>query len=123
MAKKNQRNQAMRAPRECVQLMYWQGTQVKPDECFNDAMLKPFFVAGCMSEIRSLVKDYEARTSKTDTVTSNKPQPTLSKLPPESTTKTVPAITQPQMPACANYCPVTTHAAKMPANAVSAPTM
>lgn len=44
----------------------------KPDECFNDAMLKPFFVAGCMNEIRSLVKDYEARTSKTDTVACNK---------------------------------------------------
>lgn len=95
----------------------------KPDECFNDAMLKPFFVAGCMSEIRSLVKDYEARTSKTDTVACNKNQPTLSTLPPESTTKTAPAITQPQMPSCANYCPVTTHATKMPANAVSAPTM
>lgn len=95
----------------------------KPDECFNDAMLKPFFVAGCMNEIRSLVKDYEARTSKTDTVACNKNQPTLSTLPPESTTKTASAITQPQMPSCANYCPVTTHAAKMPTNAVSAPTM
>lgn len=95
----------------------------KPDECFNDAMLKPFFVAGCMSTIRSLVKDYEARTSKTDTVACNKNQPTLSTLPPEPTAKTTPAITQPQMPSCANYCPVTTHAAKMPTNAVSAPTM
>lgn len=35
MAKKNQRNQAMRAPRECVQLMYWQGTQVKPGEVYG----------------------------------------------------------------------------------------
>ena len=95
----------------------------KPDECFNDAMLKPFFVAGCMSAIRSLVKDYEARTSKTDAVARNKNQSTLSKLPLEPTTKTTPAITQPQMPSCANYCPVTTHAAKMPTNAVSAPTM
>ena len=94
----------------------------KPDECFNDAMLKPFFVAGCMSAIRSLVKDYEARTNKTDTVTLNKPQSTLSKLPPEPTAKTAPAITQPQMPACANYRPAT-HAATMPTNAVSAPTM
>ncbi len=95
----------------------------KPDECFNDTMLKPFFVAGCMSTIKSLVKDYEARAKKTDAVFRNKPQPSLSTLPPESTTKTTPAITQPQMPSCANYCPVTTHAAKMPTNAVSAPTM
>ena len=95
----------------------------KPDACFDNAMLKPFFVAGCLNTIRSLVKDYEVRTNKTDTMARNKPQPTLSTLPPESTAKTTPAITQPQMPSCANYCPVTTHAAKMPTNAVSAPTM
>lgn len=94
----------------------------KPDECFNDVMLKPFFVAGCMSAIRSLVKDYETRMNKTGTVTLNKPQSTLSKLPPEPTAKTAPAIPQPQMPACANYRPAT-HAATMPTNAVSAPTM
>ena len=35
MAKKNQRGQAMRAPRECVKLMYWQGTQVKPGEVYG----------------------------------------------------------------------------------------
>ena len=95
----------------------------KPDECFNDTMLKPFFVAGCMSTIKSLVKDYEARAKKTDTVARNKPKPTLSTLPTEPTAKTTPAITQPQMPSCANYCPVTTHAATMPTKAVSAPTM
>ena len=95
----------------------------KPDACFDNAMLKPFFVAGCLNAMKIMVKDYEARTNKTGTVTRNKPQPTLSTLPTEPTAKTTPAITQPQMPSCANYCPVTTHAAKMPTNAVSAPTM
>lgn len=95
----------------------------KPDACFDNAMLKPFFVAGCLNAMKIMVKDYEASTSKTDTMTRNKPQPTLSTLPPEPTAKTTPAITRPQTPSCANYCPVTTHAAKMPTNAVSAPTM
>lgn len=33
--KKNPQGQKFRAPRECVQLMYWQGTQVNPGEVYG----------------------------------------------------------------------------------------
>lgn len=94
-----------------------------PDVCFNDAMLKPFFVAGCMNAMKTLIKNHEAGKFEVNTMIRDKGKHTASKLPLEPVSKTIPTLAQPQMPSCANYCPVTTHAAKMPTNAVSAPTM
>ena len=93
-----------------------------PDMCFNDAMLKPFFVAGCMSMMKTLIKNHEAGRFEVNTMIRDKGQATASKLPLEPVSKTIPTLNQHQMPACANYRPAT-HAAKMPTNAVSAPTM
>lgn len=94
----------------------------KPDECFNDVLLKPFFVAGCMNAIKAEVKKYELRKLRLESMYGTADEPATPKMAPDTTTKTIPALAQPQMPPCANYRPAT-HAATTPTKAVSAPAM
>lgn len=77
-----------------------------PDACFNDAMLKPFFVAGCMNTMKALVKDHEAGKFEVNTTIRDKGQPSMSKLPLEPVSKTIPELKIPVEPTCANYRPV-----------------
>ena len=76
-----------------------------------------------MNAMKTLIKNHEAGKFEVNTMIRDKGKHTASKLPLEPVNKTITTLAQPQMPSCANYCPVTTHAAKMPTNAVSAPAM
>lgn len=73
--------------------------------CFDDPMLKPFFVSGCLNYMRTLIKDHQAGKFEVNTmIRDGKPSTTRLQLEPVSkvmNTQQVPASP------CANFRPIT----------------